>query len=651
MALLDKINSPDDLKKLSKEELLIIAQEIRELIIDVVSKNGGHLASNLGVVELTIALYYIFDMKRDKLIWDVGHQAYTHKILTGRKDSFHTLRQYGGISGFPRREESSFDAFNVGHSGTSISAALGIVEARDRHGEDYKVIAVIGDGSMTAGMAFEGLNQAGHLKKDFIVILNDNEMSISKNVGALSSYLSRIITGKFYTRVKDETKIILKTIPRIGESMLRAVMRTKESVKGLIVPGILFEELGFEYIGPIDGHRFDALIPTLENMKRLKGPLLIHVVTKKGKGYSPAEKNPALFHGVSTFNKESGELKPKGPVPSYTEVFGKTIVKLAKEDKRIIGICAAMLEGTGLDKFSEEFPKRFYDVGIAEQHAVTFAAGLATSGYRPVVAIYSTFLQRAYDQIAHDVCLQNLPVTFVLDRGGIVGEDGPTHHGLFDIAYLRHLPNMVVMAPKDENELQHMLYTALNYNGPVTIRYPRGEGAGVFLEEDLRRIGIGEGEIITDGTDAFILAFGNTVMPALQASKAMAAEGISVGVANLRFAKPLDKELVLAITNRVERLVTVEEHILAGGFGSAILELLADAGKGMEVKRLGIPDEYIEHGSQKILRSKYALDTEGIVSALKGLLAPTLKSVNGRLEYPSSRDNNVPCLQESNIKK
>ncbi len=659
MALLDNINNPDDLKKLSREELPILAQEVRDLIIDVVSKNGGHLASNLGVVELTIALHYIFDTKRDKVVWDVGHQAYTHKILTGRRDLFHTLRQYGGISGFPRQEESPFDVFNVGHSGTSISAALGMVEARDRRGEDYKIIAVIGDGSMTAGMAFEGLNQAGHLKKNFIVILNDNEMSITKNVGALSSYLSRIVTGKFYTKVKDETKTILKTIPGIGEPMLRAVMRTKESVKGLIVPGVLFEELGFEYIGPIDGHRFEALIPTLDNIQRLKGSFLVHVVTKKGKGYSPAENNPARFHGVSPFDKATGELKPKGSIPSYTEVFGRTLVKLAKKDKRIIGICAAMPEGTGLDEFSKEFPDRFYDVGIAEQHAVTFAAGLAVGGYRPVVAIYSTFLQRAYDQIAHDVCLQNLPVTFILDRGGIVGEDGPTHHGLFDIAYLRHLPNMVIMAPKDQDELQHMLYTSLTYNGPVAIRYPRGEGVGVSLEAYLKPIEIGKGEIIINGTDAFILAFGNTVVPALQASKMMIAEGISVGVANARFAKPLDRELISNIANRVEKLITVEEHVLAGGFGSAVLEFLTEegffsvqqGGKGIEVKRLGIPDKYIEHGYPKILRRKYNLDTEGIVMVIKELLTATPKSVNGRLEYPSLRDNNVTCLQESNTKK
>lgn len=621
MGLLEKINSPEDLKKIDRNDLPLLADEIRETIIDVVSKNGGHLASNLGSVELSIAIHYIFNAPYDQVIWDVGHQAYTHKILTGRREAFHTLRQFNGISGFPRREESRYDVFNVGHSGTSISAALGKAVARDFLGENYKVIAVIGDGSMTAGLAFEALNQAGHLKKDIIVILNDNEMSISRNVGALSAYLNRIMTGQFYTRVKKETEHILKNIPKIGESMLKAAKVAEESVKGLIAPGMLFEEMGFNYVGPIDGHRIEHLINTFENIKKLSEPILIHVVTKKGKGYKFAEKDPAFFHGPPPFYIETGEARKKSLIPSYTKVFGDTIIKIAREDKKVIAISAAMPEGTGLDKFAKEFPDRFYDVGIAEQHGVTFAAGLSTKGFKPIVAIYSTFLQRAYDQIVHDVCLQNLPVVFAMDRAGIVGEDGPTHHGVFDIAYLRHIPNMVIMAPKDENELQHMLYTAVNHNGPIAIRYPRGEGMGVSLDRDLKRIEIGKGEIILDGDDVAIIAIGNTVYPALDAAARLREEGISAAVVNVRFAKPLDKDLIIGIAQRVKGIVTVEEHVLEGGFGSAVLELISEVDIKAKVKRLGLPDKYIEHGTQKILRQKYGIDSDGIYQSVKEIFA------------------------------
>lgn len=621
MGLLEKINSPEDLKKIDRNDLPLLADEIRETIIDVVSKNGGHLASNLGSVELSIAIHYIFNAPHDQVIWDVGHQAYTHKILTGRRAAFHTLRQFNGISGFPRREESRYDVFNVGHSGTSISAALGKAVARDFLGENYKVIAVIGDGSMTAGLAFEALNQAGHLKKDIIVILNDNEMSISRNVGALSAYLNRIMTGQFYTRVKKETEHILKNIPKIGESMLKAAKVAEESVKGLIAPGMLFEEMGFNYVGPIDGHRIEHLINTFENIKKLSEPILIHVVTKKGKGYKFAEDDPAFFHGPPPFYIETGEARRKSPVPSYTKIFGDTIIKIARENKKVIAISAAMPEGTGLDKFAKEFPDRFYDVGIAEQHGVTFAAGLSTKGFKPVVAIYSTFLQRAYDQIVHDVCLQNLPVVFAMDRAGIVGEDGPTHHGAFDIAYLRHIPNMVIMAPKDENELQHMLYIAVNHNGPIAIRYPRGEGMGVSLDRDLKRIEIGKGEIILDGVDVAIIAIGNTVYPAFDAASRLREEGISVAVMNARFVKPLDKELIVDIAGRVKGIITIEEHSLSGGFGSAVLELLSEEDIKIKVKRIGLPDKFIEHGAQKILRQKYGLDSDGIYQSVKEIFA------------------------------
>lgn len=627
MRLLDTINSPQDLKKLPRAELPRLAQEIREEIIRVTSMNGGHLATNLGIVELTLALHVVFDAPRDKIVWDTGNQVYAHKLVTGRRERFQTIRQFGGLSGFTRREESPYDTFNAGHAGTSISAAFGMVEARDHLGQNHKVVAVIGDGAMTAGMVYEGLNQAGASKKDFIVILNDNEMSISKNVGAISAYLSRIITGPLYTKVKEETKRVLATIPRLGGPMIKAAHRMKESAKGLFVPGLLFEELGFLYVGPIDGHRFDHLFPTLENIKRLKGPILVHVITKKGKGYKPAEKNPVLLHAASPFRIETGEAQRTPCFPTYTEAFTSTLIKLARRDRQIVAITAAMPEGTGLSRFSKEFPDRCYDVGVAEPHAVTFAAGLAVSGLRPVVAIYSTFLQRAYDQIIHDVCIQNLPVVLCLDRAGLVGEDGHTHHGVFDLGYLRILPNMVVMVPKDENELQHMLYTALKHEGPVAIRYPRGEGLGVEMDTRLLRLPLGRAELLTDGHDLAILALGHGVYPSLMAARELEKEGISTAVVNARFAKPMDRGLIVQLARKTRRLITVEEHVLHGGFGSAVLEILEQEGVlGVEVKRIGLPDQFIGHGAVKLLRERYGFTTETLLREMQAFLQTRLSN-------------------------
>ena len=624
MKYLDTINSPQDLKKIPKEHLPVLAEEIRERLLEVVSRTGGHLASNLGVVELTIALHYIYDTPEDMIVWDVGHQAYVHKILTGRRREFHTLRQYGGISGFPKIDESKHDSFNVGHSGTSVSAALGLVEARDKRGKSNKVIAVIGDGSMTAGMVFEGLNHTGALKKDIIVILNDNEMSISKNVGAISSYLSKIITGSLYTKVKQETEFFIKNIPRIGEPMLKVAKKAEESVKGLVGPGTLFEELGFRYIGPIDGHTFDHLFPTLENIKKLKGPVLVHIVTKKGKGYPPAERDPAAFHGIPPFDIKTGMPLKKSVIPTYTKVFSQSLIRLAERNDKIVAISAAMPEGTGLNSFAERFPDRFYDVAIAEQHGVTFAAGLATGGYHPVVAIYSTFLQRSYDQIVHDVCLQNLPVTFAIDRAGVVGEDGPTHHGTFDINYLRHIPNIIIMSPKDEDELQHMLSVAVNYNGPSAVRYPRGAGIGVEMKPQFMSLEIGKGELISDGSDVAIIALGNMVYPAIEAAGILKKIGIDAAVANARFAKPVDEEMILELANKCGYIVTVEDGALAGGFGSAVLETLEKhAVTDVHVKRIGLPDKFIEHGTIRELHKLYGLDADNIAQTVS-FFAPRL---------------------------
>lgn len=620
--LLKRVKNPEDLRKMRPSDLPLLAQEIREEIINTVAKVGGHLASSLGVVELTLALHYVFDTPRDRIIWDVGHQTYAHKLITGRQERFSTLRQYGGISGFPRREESPYDAFGTGHSGTSISAALGMAQARCLRGEDYKVIAVIGDGSLTTGLAFEGLNQAGAMDKDLIVVLNDNELSISPNVGALSSYLNRLMTGHFATRFREELKGFLKILPGIGDSALKWARYAEESLKGFFLPGLLFEELGFKYVGPLPGHKLEGLIENFRNVKNLRGPVLVHVVTTKGKGYAPAEKDPVTFHGVGPFLPESGEIiKREGNLLSYTHVFGNTLVRLARENPRIVGITAAMPQGTGLDTFAKEFPERFFDVGIAEQHGVTFAAGLAVEGFIPVVAIYSTFMQRAYDQILHDVCLQKLPVILALDRGGIVGQDGPTHHGLFDLSYLRHIPHLIVMAPKDENELQHMLKTAVYCGQPVSLRYPRGNGWRGYLDEEINEIPIGKAEVLREGKDVVIMAIGSTVRAALEAADRLLEQGVKSTVVNARFVKPLDEELICALISEIPRLITVEENVLQGGFGSAILELLEQKGIfSGKIKRLGIPDTFVEHGPQDFLRHKYGLNAEGIIKAAASLL-------------------------------
>ncbi len=620
--LLDTINSPADLKKLSLNQLEALAAELRARIIETVSKTGGHLAPSLGVVELTLAVHYVFNAPHDKIIWDVGHQSYAHKLLTGRREIFHTLRTYGGISGFPKRDESPYDTFDTGHSSTSISVGLGISTAKALKKENNKVIAVIGDGSMTAGMAFEGLNQAGDNEKDLIVILNDNAMSIAPNVGAFSSFLSRKMSGRRFVTLKREMENFLGSLPGVGENMLNLARRSEDSFLAFFTPGMLFEAFKFKYIGPINGHRLDRLIESFQNTRHLEGPVLIHVLTTKGKGYGPAEKDPAHFHGVGCFEIPTGSPPAAGchAPPSYTEIFGRTMVDMGRTDDKLFAITAAMPEGTGLSEFGKRYPKRFMDVGIAEQHAVTFAAGLALEGFRPVVAIYSTFLQRAFDQIVHDVCLPKLPVVFAIDRGGLVGEDGPTHHGHFDITYLRSLPNMTLMAPKDENELRHMLYTAFHHSGPAAIRYPRGCGLGVPLDSDYRKIPIGEAEVLKEGKDLTILALGSMVAPSLKASEMLEKEGVSAGVINCRFVKPLDQRIAqwAAATGR---LLVVEENIRQGGLGGAVLELLNDLGmENIRVSRIGLPDKFVEHGPIHLLHKNYGLDAEGIVAQAKKLL-------------------------------
>ncbi len=630
--LLDTINNPQELKKLPPELLPQLAQELREKIITTVAKTGGHLAPSLGVVELTIALHYVFDAPRDKIVWDVGHQAYAHKLLTGRGDRFHTLRQYGGISGFPKRAESPYDAFDTGHSSTSVSAALGMASACCLKGERRRVIAVIGDGAMTAGLAFEGLNHAGDQNKDLIVVLNDNGMSIAPNVGALSSFLSRKLTSRSMVFLKKQVEQLLRSFPGIGEDLVAWAKKSEDSLITFFTPGMLFEALKFKYLGPLAGHRLDHLIETFNNVKNLRGPVLVHVLTVKGKGYRPAETDPTGFHGLGKFDPDSGEAtKGVSEIASYTEVFGETLVRLARENPKVVAITAAMPDGTGLVDFRRQFPQRFFDVGICEQHAVTFSAGLAQEGMRPVAAIYSTFLQRAYDQVRHDVCLQNLPVVFALDRGGVVGEDGETHQGLFDLSYLRHLPNLVLAAPKDEDELRHLLYTAVEHPGPMAVRYPRGRGVGVAFSSTLKRIPIGKGEVLREGDDLLILALGASVYPALEAARVLAEQGFAATVVNARFVKPLDEDLILSLAAKCGRILTVEENVLQGGFGSAIVELLSDRGlTGLKVQRLGIPDTFVEHGAPDLLRKKYGLDAAGI-----------LKSAHQLLEAPSQAQNVV----------
>ena len=632
MRLLDLINDPSDLRSLEIADLKVLAEELRQEIVSTVSKTGGHLASSLGVVELTLALHYVFDTPRDLIVWDVGHQCYAHKLLTGRKESFSTLRQPGGISGFPKRQESPYDTFDVGHSSTSISAALGMARALSRKGDPAKVIAVIGDGSITAGMALEALNHAGSLDQDLVVILNDNEMSISPNVGALSTYLNRILTGQLFTQFREELKTFLKTLPGVGGQVSRIAKKWEEFAKGLITPGLLFEELGFKYVGPLDGHRLRLLTETLRNVAQLHGPILVHVITKKGRGYAPAEKEPTRFHGIGPFDRETGKALSKDGRPSYTSVFGKTLVQLAGTDPRVVAITAAMPQGTGLEAFAEAFPDRFYDVGIAEQHGVTLAGGFATQGMKPIVAIYSTFLQRAYDQVLHDICLQDLPVVFAMDRGGIVGEDGPTHHGLFDLSYLRHMPNMILMAPKDERELQQMLVTALHCSHPCAVRYPRGAGVGAELwDGSIPPLEVGRCEVLREGEDLLILAVGSSVYPGLEAAGMLAEQGIEATVVNARFIKPLDEERILPLIQKMKRVLTLEENVLAGGFGSAVLELIHDSPRpltGVEVRRVGIPDVFVEHGPQEELRAQYGLSASSIVqNVLQWMGRPALISV------------------------
>ncbi|MDK9708595.1 MAG: 1-deoxy-D-xylulose-5-phosphate synthase [Desulforhopalus sp.] len=614
--LLERIDSPADIRKLALPQLQELAQDIRDLIVETVARTGGHLAPSLGVVELTIALHYVFDTPLDKLIWDVGHQSYAHKILTGRREQFGSLRQYKGMSGFPKFKESIYDAFETGHSSTSISAALGITLAKDLKRDPHRAIAVIGDGSMTAGLAFEALNHAGHLDKDLIVILNDNEMSISPNVGALSSFLSRKLTGKTMSRVKAHLVEKLQ-ISDVGENILNILRKSEESFKSFFTPGMLFEAFKFNYIGPIDGHNLGDLLETLETVRdNSQGPMLIHVLTKKGMGYEPAERNPGIFHGIGPFDILSGTPHKSTGAASYTQVFGDTITAMAKNDDKIIAISAAMVSGTGLSKFAQTFPNRFFDVGIAEQHALTFAAGLAVEGMRPVVAIYSTFFQRALDQIIHDICIPNLSVTLAIDRAGVVGDDGPTHHGVFDMSFLRFIPNMIVMAPKDEQELQHMLYTAVYHNGPAAVRYPRGPGYNVPLAETLVKMEIGKGELLRPGDDILLLPVGNRVYPAMEAAEGLEKIGIKAAVINPRFVKPLDADLICHWAQHTARVVTIEDGSRLGGFGSSVLELLSLRGLySVQTCMLGHPDNFVEHGPQHTLWKNSQIDPPAIIRA------------------------------------
>lgn len=613
--ILDRINSPEDIKKLTYPEMEQLAEEIRTFMIEVLSENGGHLAPNLGVVEITLALHKVFDCPRDKIVFDVGHQSYIHKIITGRKDSFPTIRKYKGLSGFPKRNESPCDAFGVGHSSTSISAAAGIAAARDLKKEDFNVIALIGDGAMTGGMAYEALNNVGERRERMIIILNDNEMSIAKNVGAMSEYLYQLRTGETYKKVKNDVEGWLKGLER-GKDLLSAIDRVKNGLKAVVMPGSIFEHLGIKYFGPVDGHNIETLVDVLGSAKEEQGPVLIHVITKKGKGYGPAEEKPNKFHGTGPFDIATGEKKAGGSsAPSYTSVFGETLVELAEEDKDIVAITAAMPDGTGLNDFAARFKERFFDVGIAEQHAVTFAAGLATEGIKPFAVIYSTFLQRAYDQVLHDVCMQNLPVRFCLDRAGIVGDDGYTHHGVFDYSYLIPMPNMVLMAPKDENELRHMMKTMENYEaGPIALRYPRGAGRGVDCSEAPRILPVGKAEVLKEGTDLSIWAIGSMVEAAEKTAEILAGAGINAGVVNMRFAKPLDRELLYKQMQEVPFIVTMEEGVLAGGVGEAVLAAVNEEAErtsdfSCKVYNFGIPDELVPQGDRKLLMRDLGLDT------------------------------------------
>jgi 1-deoxy-D-xylulose-5-phosphate synthase len=625
---LEQINSPDELKKLPVEELPKLAEEIRRFLIESLSKTGGHLASNLGVVELTIALHYLFDSPRDKILWDVGHQAYVHKILTGRREMFSTLRQYKGLCGFPKMRESEHDCWETGHSSTSLSGAMGMVAARDLKGEDYKVIPVIGDGALTGGMALEALNHIGESQSDMIVILNDNEMSISPNVGAIHNHLARLRTNKSYNKMKDEIQHLLKKIPTVGVPFAKTLERIKDSLKYLVVSGVFFEHLGFTYIGPVDGHQLDELMESLRLAGKTKGPVLVHVITRKGYGYKPAEDDSVVYHGVGTYKIESGAFQKKaGGPPTYPSVFGKTLVKLAEKDERIVAITPAMLTGSKLEAFQKKFPQRCFDVGIAEQHAVTFAAGLATQGMKPVLAIYSTFLQRGYDQLVHDVCRQNLNVVFAVDRAGFVGEDGETHQGIYDIGYMRSQPNIVIMMPKDENELQHMIHTAVQYNdGPVAVRYSKSAGVGVPMDDELKLLPIGKAEEVRPGKDVAILALGPMVQTSLEAAERLKEKGIDARVINARFAKPLDTALLDQLAEENIPLITVEEAAVLGGFGSAVLEYYQQKEIDMpKVKILGVPDVYVEHGSIDDQRREVGLTPEGIADTVNRFLSQKIQ--------------------------
>ncbi len=623
---LNRINLPADIRKLSVAELKPLCTDVRNFLIDVVSTTGGHLGAGLGAVELAVALHYVFDTPFDKVVWDVGHQAYPHKILTGRKDRLHTIRQRGGLSGFLKRSESEYDTFGAGHASTAISAALGIVAARERTGEKYKVVAVVGDGSMTGGMAYEGMNNAGILKKDMIVVLNDNNMSIAPNVWAISNYFTQFISNPSYNRFKSNVYNLTGKLDSFGDRLRRVASRLEEGIKVVVTPGMLFEALGFRYFGPINGHNITQLVNIFQHVKNYTGPILVHVHTQKGKGYKPAEADVQKLHGVTPFDKITG-ISPKKAetAPSYTKVFGSALVEIAQQNPRIVGITAAMPDGTGLDQLQKVFPDRFYDVGIAEQHAVTFSAGLATQGCIPVVAIYSTFLQRAFDQIIHDVALQHLHVVFVLDRAGLVGADGPTHHGAFDLTYLRLIPGMVVMAPKDENELRDMLYTAIQYDkGPVALRYPRGSGTGIPLSTQFDTIPLGKGEVLRQGQDVALVAVGAMVQHALRAADLLAGEGLSSEVVNMRFVKPLNGELLDRLAERFTHIITLEDNVVTGGMGSSVAEYYA--ARGMDSPKLkihGIPDRFIEHGSPAELQQELQLDPPGIARVVRDFLALT----------------------------
>lgn len=617
--LLESVDLPSDLRELDEAQLPALADELRQFLIQSVSKTGGHLAAGLGTVELTLALHYIYDTPNDRLVWDVGHQTYPHKILTGRRNAMHTLRQQGGLSGFPKRDESEYDTFGVGHSSTSISAALGMAVASARKEQGNKVVAIIGDGALSAGMAFEALNNAGDADADLLVILNDNDMSISDNVGAMSNYLTRILSGKVYTSMREGSKTVLSTMRPMWELARRA----EEHVKGMLMPGTLFEELGFQYFGPIDGHDLKTLIPTLRNLAKQKGPRFLHVITRKGKGFEPAENNPCFYHGVTPFDPATGKLNnKKSGAKTYTQVFGDWLCDMATQDDRLVAITPAMREGSGMVEFSKQFPDRYFDVGIAEQHALTFAAGLACDGIKPVVAIYSTFLQRAYDQLIHDICLQNLPVLLAIDRAGIVGADGATHAGSFDLGFLRTIPNMTIMAPADENECRQMLTTGFLHDGPAAVRYPRGSGAGVKIIPELEPLAFAKGEIRRQGQRVAILAFGSV----LQASLA-AGEKLNATVANMRFVKPLDEDMIKELAQKHELLITIEENAIAGGAGSGVAEYLASAGITTAIIHLGLPDKFVSHGSQQELQADFSLDAEGIHRQILRVLPPQLDGI------------------------